>query len=70
MSVQSRPDLWALDGGTEEADLLAHLADAVLDYVADGPHANREVGAHHGQRAKVESGCQAHADLPRLSDAD
>jgi hypothetical protein len=70
MSVPSRPDLWALDGGPEEADLLAHLADAILDYVADGPHPNRVVGAHPGQRAKVERDCQADADLPRLSEAD
>lgn len=54
MSAYLRPDLKALQGGLEEADLLARLADAVLDYVTDGYQATHAVGVHHGRVANLE----------------
>jgi hypothetical protein len=49
MSADSRLEPGALDAGFEEADLLAHLADAVLDYVADGRHPHHAAGVPYGQ---------------------
>lgn len=51
MCVHSRQDLGSLGGGLAEADLLARLADAVLDYVADRHITDDPVGVHPGQAA-------------------
>lgn len=54
MSARLRPELEALDGGLEEAVLLARLADAVLDYVTDDGRAPHPARVRQGRVTDLE----------------
>ena len=68
MSERFRLVLGAFDGGLEEADLLARLADVILDYVADGHHVRDAAGACGAHMANQARTHQDHAGQKRFAE--